>query len=307
MNATSVKLKTLGVSDSEDTEVEDFVTRIEGPGDFYLNNVHVRTDTGTAFEGGTINDILIGSHLEVSGPLRNGILTAASIEFEDEVELVANVESVTPAANSLTLLGLNGLTVTFDGRTDLSGQGNPTAVGDLAGRRGHLAQVSRRTRIVDDERSDFECIRNPVVIFDHPFHLIMRDPGMRLDQGGEDRSVSRDKTADLHQRVQDFPRIETMRRCPLKSLVNLGLQVYGHDLSQYHETEAVGGCGLDDPFDRFLIGDGVGSVEQRVVGAVFDGSCAVDEDDHAEFQPVYGAAGFVVDAVEGVAIVVFCS
>lgn len=158
MNATGVKLKTLGVSDSEDTEVEDFVTRIEGPGDFYLNNVHVRTDTGTAFEGGTINDILIGSHLEVSGPLRNGILTAASIEFEDEVELVANVESVTPAANSLTLLGLNGLTVTFDGRTDLSGQGNPTAVGDLHS--GDHLQIHGRLRgsgillATEVERSD---------------------------------------------------------------------------------------------------------------------------------------------------------
>jgi hypothetical protein len=144
MNATSVKPKTLGVSDIQDTEVEDFVTRVDGPGDFYLNNVHVRTDTGTAFEGGTINDILVGSHLEVSGPLRNGILTAANVEFEDEVEIVANIENATLATNSLTLLGLTGLTVIFDGRTTLSGQGSPRTIGDL--RSGDHMQIHGRLR-----------------------------------------------------------------------------------------------------------------------------------------------------------------
>lgn len=158
MNATSVKPKTLGVSDSQDTEVEDFVTRVDGPGDFYLNNVHVRTDAGTDFEGGTMNDILVGSHLEVSGPLRSGILTAATIEFEDEVELVANISSLTPAANSLTLLGLSGLTVAFDSRTQLSGQGNPRAIGDLDS--GDHLQIHGRLRgnsillATEVERSD---------------------------------------------------------------------------------------------------------------------------------------------------------
>lgn len=158
MNATSVKPKTLGVSDIQDTEVEDFVTRIDGPGDFYLNNVHVQTDAGTAFDGGTINDILVGSHLEVSGPLRNGILTAANVEFDGEVELVANIETVLPATNSLTLLGLSGMTVVFDGRTDLSGQGNPTAVSALQS--GDHLQIHGRLRgngvllATEVERSD---------------------------------------------------------------------------------------------------------------------------------------------------------
>lgn len=158
MNATSVKPKTLGVSDSQDTEVEDFVTRVDGPGDFYLNNVHVRTDAETDFEGGTIDDILVGSHLEVSGPLRNGILTAGNVEFEDEVELVANVDNVSTATTSLTLLGLSGLTVTFDARTQLSGQGSPRAIGDLHS--GDHLQIHGRLRgngvllALEVERSD---------------------------------------------------------------------------------------------------------------------------------------------------------
>lgn len=158
INATSVKPKTLGVLDIQDTEVEDFVTRVDGPGDFYLNNVHVRTDAGTAFEGGTIIDILVGSHLEVSGPLRSGILTATNVEFEDDVELVANIETVTPANNSFTLLGLGGLTVTFDGRTALSGQGDPRVLGDL--RSGDHLQIHGRLRgngillATEVERSD---------------------------------------------------------------------------------------------------------------------------------------------------------
>ena len=144
MSATSVKPKALGVSDVEGTEVEDFVTRVDGPGDFFLNNVHVQTNGGTTFEGGTINDILVGSHLEVYGPLAGGIVTATKVEFETETELQANVAAIDPAANTLTLAGLSGLTIEFDGQTALSGQGNPRRVSDL--RSGDHLQIHGRLR-----------------------------------------------------------------------------------------------------------------------------------------------------------------
>ena len=131
LNATHIKPQTLGVSDVEATEVEDFVTRVDGPGDFFLNNVHVQTNSGTVFEGGMLGDILIGSHLDVHGPLVGGILTATKVEFETETELEGSVDTVDHNTDSLTLLGLSGLTVTIESRTALSGKGNPRKLSDL--------------------------------------------------------------------------------------------------------------------------------------------------------------------------------
>ena len=144
MSATSVKPKALGVSDVEATEVEDFVTWVNGPGDFFLNNVHVQTNSGTVFEGGTLGDILVGSHLEVYGPLVGGIVTATKVEFETETELQANVAAIDPTANTLTLAGLSGLTIEFDGQTELSGKGDPRRISDL--RSGDHLQIHGRLR-----------------------------------------------------------------------------------------------------------------------------------------------------------------
>lgn len=131
MSATSVKPKTLGVTDIQDTDIEDFVTRVDGPGDFFLNNVHVRTNSNTAFEGGTLSDIVVGSHLEVNGPLIGGTVTATKVEFEGETELQANVAAIDPGGNTLTLTGLAGLIIQFDSHTRLDGQGSPRRLDDL--------------------------------------------------------------------------------------------------------------------------------------------------------------------------------
>lgn len=144
MSATSVKPKALGVSDVEDTEVEDFVTWVNGPGDFFLNNVQVQTTSGTVFEGGSLGDILVGSHLEVYGPLVGGIVTATKVEFETETELQANVAAIDPTANTLTLAGLSGLTIEFDAQTELSGKGAPRRVSDL--RSGDHLQIHGQLR-----------------------------------------------------------------------------------------------------------------------------------------------------------------
>lgn len=144
LRATSVKPKALGVSDIQDTKVEDFVTRVDGPGDFFLNNVHVQTNSGTAFEGGTLGDILVGSHLEVYGPLVGGILTATHVEIETKTELQANVAAIDQTANTLTLAGLSGLTIEFDNQTELSGKGAPRKISDL--RSGDHLQIHGRLR-----------------------------------------------------------------------------------------------------------------------------------------------------------------
>lgn len=80
MTATKVKPENLSIEDGEDVEVEGFVTQL-GQGGFYLGNVHVQTSANTTFEGGTLNDILIGAHLEVHGSLIGGIVNATKVEF----------------------------------------------------------------------------------------------------------------------------------------------------------------------------------------------------------------------------------
>ncbi|MBI3808194.1 MAG: hypothetical protein HY281_11900 [Nitrospirae bacterium] len=131
MSATSVKPKALGVTDIQDTDIEDFVTRVDGPGDFFLNNVHVRTSSNTTFEGGTLSDIVVGSHLEVNGPLIGGTVTATKVAFEGETELQANVAAIDSGGNTLTLTGLAGLIIQFDSHTRLDGQGSPRRLDDL--------------------------------------------------------------------------------------------------------------------------------------------------------------------------------
>jgi Domain of unknown function (DUF5666) len=131
MTATSLKPKELGVSNIQNAEVEDFITEVTGPGDFFMNNVHVQTTPSTIYEGGTANDLVIGAHAEVEGPLVGGIVNATKVKFEGEIELQANVATVTAGNNTLTLAGLGGLTILFDSQTELDGQGSPRRLNDL--------------------------------------------------------------------------------------------------------------------------------------------------------------------------------
>ncbi len=144
MTATKVKLEGLGTKDGEDVEVEEFVTQMLGPGDFFLGNVHVQTSAGTTFEGGTLNDILVGAHLEVHGSLVGGIVNATKVEFKGETELQANVAAINPSDNTLTLTGLPALVIQFDGKTALHGQGNPRHLNDL--RSGDHLQIHGQLR-----------------------------------------------------------------------------------------------------------------------------------------------------------------
>jgi len=131
MSATNVKPDTLRAENSANTEIEGFVSQISAPGHFYLGNIPVQTNAGTTFEGGTINDILVGTHLEVYGSLVGGIVNATKIEFEGETALQANVATINSNDNTVTLTGLPTLVIQFDAKTALQGQGSPRSLNDL--------------------------------------------------------------------------------------------------------------------------------------------------------------------------------
>lgn len=66
----------------EDADLHGAVTQVLGPGHFFLGNVQVLTSAETIFEGGTLNEIVVGVHLEVYGSVVDGTVTATKVEFE---------------------------------------------------------------------------------------------------------------------------------------------------------------------------------------------------------------------------------
>jgi len=131
LTATKIQPEGLGIGDSAEAEIEGFVTLMLGQSDFYLGNMHVKTSAATTFKGGTLDDILLGSHLKVKGALVGGIVQATRVEFEGEMDLEGSVATINPTNNTLTLIGLAGLVIQFDDQTVLQGQGSPRLLTDL--------------------------------------------------------------------------------------------------------------------------------------------------------------------------------
>jgi hypothetical protein len=119
---TASKVEPNGVKGNIDKiEVEGFVTRFTSAASFTVGNQAVVTAGSTVFQGGTAADIVLGTKLEVEGSLSNGVLTATKVSLRENVRLEANVAAVNAAANTLTLTGLNGLTIEANAATKFSG------------------------------------------------------------------------------------------------------------------------------------------------------------------------------------------
>ncbi|HSA60771.1 MAG TPA: DUF5666 domain-containing protein [Nitrospiraceae bacterium] len=132
LTATRVKPTELGVEDIEEAEVEGFITHVVAPGDFFINNLHVMTSAATEFEGGTINDLLVDVHVEIEGRLANGVLQAEQVSFKGNFELESNVATVDPISQTLTLIGLSGMTVHITNDTALEGENDLRRFADIA-------------------------------------------------------------------------------------------------------------------------------------------------------------------------------
>jgi Domain of unknown function (DUF5666) len=109
------------VQDAAQMELEGFVTSFTSVSDFFVGSQHVVVTGSTQCQGGAASDIAVGVKVEVEGTLVAGILTANKVSFEDSVNLEADILTVTPGTNSLTLNGLPGITVTVNSLTDYTG------------------------------------------------------------------------------------------------------------------------------------------------------------------------------------------
>lgn len=144
LTATRLKPIGFGVEDSAEAELEGFILQINAPGNFLVNNLQVQTTASTVFEGGTVSDLVVGAHVDINGHLIGGVLQATRISFEGEIELAAYVASIDPASRSLTLSGLDGMTVHVDTRTAIGGENDlrrfeDITIGDRLKIHGHPA------------------------------------------------------------------------------------------------------------------------------------------------------------------------
>lgn len=168
LNATKVEPSGPRVQDADEFEIEGFVTSVLSPTEFVVGNQRVVITGSTRFEGGVPEDIAVGVKLEVEGVLSGGILTASEIEFRDSIRLEANIATIDLGANSLTLNGLPGITVTTNSLTEFKGEGPINGLGDLANDnhvrvRGRLsagttviATEVERTSIAPDNRVELQ-------------------------------------------------------------------------------------------------------------------------------------------------------
>ena len=63
--------------------------------------MQVLASADTIFEGGTIDDIAVGIHLEVYGSVVDGTVTATKVEFERVTSLPATGHATSSANNTV--------------------------------------------------------------------------------------------------------------------------------------------------------------------------------------------------------------
>jgi len=150
-------------------EVEGYVRTVSATG-FTVGTQAVTTSASTVFEGGVLDEILVGTQLEVEGTVRSGVLQASKVQFRENVRLEGNVAS--RIGNVVTLTGLPGVTVGTNVLTDLD---KIDAIADLnvgdhlriRGRSsGAAAMVATRLELRSDDNRTI--LQAPVTTFADP-------------------------------------------------------------------------------------------------------------------------------------------
>ncbi len=180
LTATKVEPEDVGVGNNVDEfEVEGFVTRVAGPGEFSVGNQRVHTTSGTEFRGGTIDEIVVGAKLSAEGRLTNGLLTAKHVKFHESARLEGDIAEITPGAGTFTITGLPGVTVSVNSQTEISADSG-TTVNDLSP--GHHVRVRGRvsglnamiaTRVEQRSAGDDVDLQGPVQTAANPTLTIL--------------------------------------------------------------------------------------------------------------------------------------
>lgn len=128
LTASKVEPAGARVNDIAKAEVEGFVTSLTANG-FVVAGQAVVVTASTVYEGGLASEVVVGTKLEVEGPIVGGVLTATKVSFKDNVRFEADVAAVDGSAGTVTLAGLPGITVQVNANTELR---NVASVAQLA-------------------------------------------------------------------------------------------------------------------------------------------------------------------------------
>lgn len=82
------------VEEHSETEIEGFIADFRSPGSFTINGITVDANSAR-FSGGTAKDLKPGVRITVEGTVRNGVLVAEEIEFDDDEEDSGSTSSAT--------------------------------------------------------------------------------------------------------------------------------------------------------------------------------------------------------------------
>lgn len=124
--ASKVEPNGVDVSGAEKAEVEGVVSAVAAGG-FTLGGVQVTTSATTRYEGGLAADLLVGSKVEVEGPVSGGTIAATKVSFRDAVRIEGDIASI--SGNTLTIAGVGGVSISVPSFAELS---DVASVGDLA-------------------------------------------------------------------------------------------------------------------------------------------------------------------------------
>lgn len=131
LTATKVVPFGLGVDHGAEAELEGFILAVTAPGDFTVNNQRITTSSSTVFAGGTVNDVVVGAHVEIDGHLVNGVLEAERVTFKGKAEVESDVASIDTDANRMTLVGFTALNIVVDAETTFEGNESPRRLADI--------------------------------------------------------------------------------------------------------------------------------------------------------------------------------
>ena len=135
--ATRIERENDGAGNAVDEfEVEGFVTQAGTPNgniiDFTIGTTPVRTTANTEFRGGLVDEIVVGARMSAEGRFDGTTLIAKHVKFHESVRLEGDIETI--GANTLTIRGLPGVTISVNTQTEFKATGGATvnSLSDLA-------------------------------------------------------------------------------------------------------------------------------------------------------------------------------
>jgi hypothetical protein len=131
LRATNVKPLGLTIEDSAEAKLEGFITNVTHSGAVTINNDPIEVSSATAFEGGTANDLVLGTHVFIHGALARGVLSAQRVIFKENLQMESNVGSIDLQSRTLTLAGLPGLSIEVDAGTQVESAGTVSRFEDI--------------------------------------------------------------------------------------------------------------------------------------------------------------------------------